>query len=228
MSVLNSTLEYKISHRKSKIEDIAAYLSILKYNIKILINLNVIVSIIFIILAPVIFSVKLLDSTSIASISEYYLSLLGVILIPYIANIEDLNNIKEVVYIRKTSQVKITISRIIIAVTFMTIMILGVLFYAKTQGSSFNLLEMVLGTWISAMFLGILGFTVANLIQNISALYLVCFSYYFLEYFTKGKYSKDLYLFSLTSGSFKSGKLVLLCIIFFMIIFNMIFIKKKS
>ena len=110
----------------------------------------------------------------------------------------------------------------------MTIMILSVLSYAKTQGSSFNFFEIAFGTCISAVFLGMLGFTVANLIQNISASYLVCFSYYFLEYFTKGKYTKDLYLFSLTSGSFKSGKLVLLCTIFIMIIFNMIFIKKRS
>lgn len=49
-----------------------------------------------------------------------------------------------------------------------------------------------------------------------------------MGYITKGKYTKELYLFSLTKGKFFKGKYELLFIIFFMIIVNLFIFKRKS
>lgn len=100
-------------------------------------------------------------------------------------------------------------------------MVISVMILAKVQGSTFNF-------WISSVFLGILGFTVVNFSDNISLAYLISFGYYFMEYVTKGKYTKELYLFSLTKGKFFKGKYELLFIIFFMIIVNLFIFKRKS
>ncbi|MFD3158098.1 hypothetical protein ACFIJ5_14685 [Haloimpatiens sp. FM7330] len=222
------------SIRKINFEEIdkASYtkacISILKYNFKIIVNLNVLVSIVFIVLAPLIFSLKLLDYNNVARIGEFYLSIIGIILIPYLSNIENRNNIKEVVYSRQVSNVKIVISRIISIMILMFFMILGVMAVAKVQGSSFQILEITFGTWISAAFLGVIGFTAANLSSNVPLGYLISFAYYLMEFMNHGKYTKDLYLFSLTNGSFENGKYLLLFITLVMLVFNLVIIKRKS
>lgn len=229
MNTLSNVKEDKIEYyNEIKSHSISAYMSTLKYNFKIILNLNFLAAIGFIILIPIIASLKLLDYRTVAKIGELYISIIGIILIPYLANIENKDNIKEVIYIRKKPYVKILLERIIIMMILIFLMILGLMVLAKIQGSSFNLWEITFGTWISAVFLGMLGFTIVNLIDNISSAYLVCFGYYFMEYVTKGRYTKELYLFSLIKGSFATGKYKLLLIIIALIIFNLFIVKKKS
>ena len=120
------------------------------------------------------------------------------------------------------------LSRIIMAMVFIFLMIISVMILAKIQGSTFDFLEITFGVWISAVFLGMLGFTIVNLSNNISLAYLISFGYYFMEYITKGKYTKEFYLFSLIKGNFVKGKYELLFIIFVMIIVNLFIFKRKN
>ncbi|WMJ79355.1 hypothetical protein RBU49_10685 [Clostridium sp. MB40-C1] len=229
MKESSNLMKYKIDYNAfSKKDSIGAFKNVLKYNLKIMFNLNFISALVFAMLIPVITSLKLLDYKAIASIGEGYLSIIGIILVPFLANIENKNNIKEVIYIKKTSYMKTVLSRIVIIMIFMLLIIMSVMMLARAEGSVFKFWEITCGTWISAAFLGMIGFTVANLIDNISAAYLISFGYYIVEYMSKGKYTKDLYLFSLTKGSFSKGKYILLFILFIMIIFNLIIIKRKS
>lgn len=197
-------------------------IKMIKYNLKIIMSFNIIIAAVFALLAPVIFSLKFLDFRAIANIAEFYLSITGIILIPCLANIEDRNNIKEVVFSRETSHALVTGIRLAAVMLLMFIIIMTVLISAKLQGSNFSIWYIGFGTWISAAFLGMLGFTVANLSSNISAAYLISFSYYVMEFFTSGKYTKDLYLFSLTKGYFQNGKYILLVFVILMIIFNLL------
>ncbi|MBU5591239.1 hypothetical protein KQI89_05645 [Clostridium sp. MSJ-4] len=227
MNTLNS-IDKVGYNNKSKLDLITAYLSILKYNFKLILNLNLLAAIGFIILILTVSSLKLLDYKTLAKIGEMYISIIGIILMPYLVNMENKHNIKEVIYSRKTSHAKTILRRIIMVMILMFLMIASVMVLAKIQGSSFEFWEITFGTWISATFLGMIGITIVNLIDNISAAYLISFSYYFMEYVTKGKYTKDLYLFSLTKGSFVRGKYLLLFIILIMVIFNLLIVKKKS
>lgn len=199
-----------------------AWVKMIKYNLKIILSFNILAAVVFALLTPVIFSLRLLDSMAISKIAELYLSITGIILIPYLASIEDRNNIKEVIYSRKASHALTTGIRLSAVMLLMFIIILTVMLLAKLQGSNFNLADIAFGTWISAAFLGMLGFTVANISGNISAAYLIAFSYYAMEFFTSGKYTKDLYLFSLTRGCFENGKYVLLTFVLIMVMLSLI------
>lgn len=210
----------------TKCKSISTCLNIFKYNIKILFSLNVIIAGVMILLTPVIFSLKLLDYMNIATVGELYLSIIGIILIPYMINIESKTNMVEIVYSKRTSQWKIILIRTFIMMIFMFLCILGIMCLAKVKGSSFNLWKVTLGIWISANFLGMIGFTVVNITNNLSMGYLVSFAYYFIEFFTKGKYTKKLYLFSLTRGGFEKGKYLILLITLIIFIVNLAFINK--
>lgn len=226
MSTSNKTTMEKTKYSSS--DTIAAYFSSIKYNIKLLFNLNSLAAILYVILVLMISSIRLLDYKALAVIGEQYFSIIGIILVPYLLTIEDKDNIKEVICCRKTAYANTIFLRIFIVMFSMLLIIFSIMIYAKLQGCSFKLWELTLGTWITAAFLGMIGFTVANLSHNISAAYLVSFGYYFIEYVTKGKYTKDLYLFSLTKGILSNGKLIILLITFTLMIVNLLIINKRS
>lgn len=191
-----------------------------------MVNLNLLAAIAYVLLAITIFSIKLLDYKALASVGEFYISIIGIILIPCISSFEQRDNIKEVIYSRKTSYTRTILIRIIITMIFIFCVIGAIMILAKIQGCSFNFWEITFGTWISAVFLGTIGFTVANFCNSTSAAYLVGFGYYFIEYLTKGKYTKNLYLFSLTNGNFSTGKYWLLAITLIILTVNLI-LKEK-
>lgn len=209
------------------IELIKSNLNIFKYNIKILLDLNIIISIIFAASAPLVFSFRFLDYIQTAKITEYYISIIGIILIPSIVNIENNDNIRETVCSKKTSHSKIIAFRIAFMMLIIFLIILCILLLARFYGSKFNICEIAIGTWISASFLGMIGLTIVSLTKNISSGYMVSFIYYAFEFFTSGKYTHGLYLFSLTSGSFQYGKYILLFFVFIMVTFNLSLVYKN-
>jgi hypothetical protein len=111
------------------------------------------------------------------------------------------------------------------ALTF--VLIISVMTYAKFNDGQFFIWNLAGGVWTSAVFLGLIGLTAANLTGNITAGYLLSFAYYGFEMFTKGKYTKGVYLFSLSNNSFHE-KYILLLIIIFLCAFNIVYVLKKS
>lgn len=105
----------------------------IKYNLKIILSFNILAAVVFALLTPVIFSLRLLDSMAISKIAELYLSITGIILIPYLASIEDRNNIKEVIYSRKASHALTTGIRLSAVMLLMFIIILAVMLLAKLR-----------------------------------------------------------------------------------------------
>lgn len=96
------------------------------------------------------------------------------------------------------------------------------------NGGNFKAIELIAGTCITIFFLGMLGITASNIFENEMLGYMIAFMYYFFERFNAGKYTKDLYLFSLVQGSFTYGKWCILLISLALLAVNLIILKRKS
>lgn len=200
---------------------------LIHYNSRIALGHGLLAAVVFVAAMPVIFSIKILEYKEVVIIGELYLSILGIILFPGLAEIEDRDNIKEVVYTRKTPHYYIFIIRLLL-VSFVIISLLAVMaLVIKLNGGIFPFHKVVLGTFITSVFLGLIGLTISCISKNIASGYLVAFAYYLFEFVTRGKYTEDFYLFSLLKNSI-SEKYMLLTLIAAMLTINIVYVWKKS
>lgn len=200
---------------------------IVQYNVKITCNLNFAAAFILTLITPTFFSLRMLSLNDMAVIGEYYLSITGIILFSHIGDIEKRDKTEETVYWRKTPHILIFITRILMMMFLIFVLIFSITVYAKFNNGEFSIWTLTGGVWISAVFLGLIGLTTANLTGDITSGYLISFAYYGFELFTKGKYTGNMYLFSLTNSSFHE-KNVLFIIIIFMFAANIIYMYRKS
>lgn len=202
-------------------------IKIVHYNMKIICNLNFIAAFVLAIITPVFFSLRMLSFSDMAVVGEYYLSIMGIILFSCIGDIEKRDKTEEIVYWRKTSHILIFAVRILMMMIFVLALILSITYLAKINSGEFPLWSMTGGIWISAVYLGMVGLTTANMAGDITSGYLIAFAYYGFELFTKGKYTMGIYLYSMTNNCFQE-KYKLLLIIVILCIFNIIVVSKKS
>lgn len=180
------------------------------YNIRLLPKMNIVMCALAICAIQIFFSLKMVDFKVMAQIGELFVSLLGIILIPGLAFIEENPGIKETVYVKAVSPVVPSVIRLLYSVVVLlsgAVIFVGI---AVIQGSVFDELSITLGVFISALILGALGYIVGCFTGNIALSYLIPFSYYGFEFVSKGKYTKDFYLFSLQRGYLAGEKWVLL------------------
>lgn len=201
-------------------------MAFVKYNLKLFFNLNVVTAFVLILLAPVLFSFELIVKEDMAKVGELYLSLIGIVLFPFLPIMEERAGCQEVVYVKKLNHRWIYSLRVFMIMVLSFLFILSVMLFAKFQGGDFPFWSMVFGVWISALFFGMLGLTVANLTRNLTAAYLIPFAYFSFEFMTKGKYTKDFFVLSLLKDSFTEKYWILLLVVI-MVIFNLI-IKEPS
>lgn len=189
--------------------------------------MNILVSFVLVAISPLIFSLVRLEYTDIATIGELYLSIIGIVLLPNLLTIEESDNIKEVIYIRKTPHITVTILRLVMMIMFMFILISSMILLVKIQHGSFPFWEISIGTFTSALYFGIIGLTVVNITKSLPSGYLTSFAYYAFEFSTKGKYTKDFFVFSLLNKSFiEKGNLSI--IIICLLIINLMITYKRS
>ncbi|WP_425446491.1 hypothetical protein [Dethiothermospora halolimnae] len=198
-----------------------------RYNIKILCNLNILAAFIIILLTPALFSLKRLSYGEISRIGEMYLPILGVILLTYIGRIEEENNVEQLIYIREVSNLFIFVIRLVLIMTLIFMMILGIILIARLQGGIFSIWKVTFGIFISSVYFGMIGLTVANITEKLSAGYLVSFSYFAFEFFTLGKYTKEFFVLSLIKGNFSNKYNILILILMFLIL-NFVMINRKG
>jgi hypothetical protein len=178
-------------------------------------------------MTPVFFDLRMAAYQEIAQVGEMYLSIIGIVLLTYLGGIEEGYNVKELVYVRSTPfvlQFLIKLGLVVLTIFFLQ---LSIFVTCVLQGGKFDIAQISLGTWITSLFLGMLGLTVSNIINDVKSGYLIAFSYYIFEFFTKGKYTNGIYLFSLLNGSF-GEKYYLLALIILFIIINCLIIWKRS
>ncbi len=179
------------------------------YSIRIFFNLNILIGVVYILLSHAFFSFKLLDSRDIALIGERYLCLGGLIILPGLYEAEYLRGIRDTIKSKAFSFNKSIIIRLIFLIILLYIMVMCVTVPALLQSSSFDFLKMTTGFFITSLFLGSIGLFVSKLTRSLPTGYLLGFSYYLFEMVTKGKYTKELFLFSLIKGEFTIGKILL-------------------
>ena len=197
------------------------------YNLKLIPKASLFISILMVFGIQAIFSLKMADFSMMAKIGEFIVSILGIILIPAVAFVDENLDIKEVIYSKAVSPVVPSVIRLVFIIMIMFLEVLTFAKIAVLQGSRFDEFSIVTGVFISAVFLGASGYMIGILSKNIALSYLVSFGYYGFEFTTKGKYTKDLYLFSLQKGYFMVEKwfLLLIAVLFFVI--SLIYIGNK-
>lgn len=197
----------------------------IRYNIKILFGLNTIAALGLALVTPLFYSMTLISEKEMAMMGELYLSIIGIILFTYLADLEGKYSATEVVYSKSHPYGYTFIQRFLLMTILTLLIVLVITLIAKLRGGSFNVYEYTFGITITALFLGSLGLTVANLSNEASG-YLVSFGYFMFEWFTRGKYTKSFYLNSLLNSSFDE-KYKILGIVILLIIINIIVINKK-
>lgn len=173
------------------------YLSITKYNARLLLNLNTAAAVLLMALTPFIFSFAFLGYQEVAKLSELYFSITGILLFATLSSIENQEQAKELVHVRSLPQWVIQGIRILLMLLLGAAMTLMILVYAKLKGANFPLWELASGAAITVLYLGSITYTAVNLTNQVSTGYIISFAYYLMEYSTKGKYTGELYLFSL-------------------------------
>lgn len=200
---------------------------LIMYNIKILFGANYFVALGLLLVIFSAFNLKYLPYGEVANIGEHFFAFWGIILLTYVIAVEQNYNISESIYLQKISFWKIYLLRLLINTVIIFGLIFVVLMVAKFQQCDFVFLEMLIGTWMTAMYLGIIGVTVNTISGQHILGYLVAITYYFIELYYEGKILEKLYIFSLTQNSFDQ-KYILLLISVFLILINLrwIYIKR--
>ncbi|GAA0182311.1 hypothetical protein SH2C18_47120 [Clostridium sediminicola] len=202
-------------------------MKIVKYNIEVLFGVNIIIAVLYGCLIPLAFSFKNINYVEIIKISELYVPLIGIILLSYITSIEKTNIIEELSFVKKISSNFIFLIRFFINTVFIILILVLLFLYAKYQGAAFTFSKVFIGSLVTAIYLGLVALTMYNLTKNLAVGYMISFGYYFFEFSTKGKYTKELYLFSLLKDSFTEKIYLSVCIVILFLI-NLIIIKYKS
>lgn len=181
-----------------------------RHNFKIIAGYNLVAAAGLLVLIPLLFSFRYIDYKGMAYVGEYFLSISGILLITHIGNIEEGYGIEDVVYSKVTPHVFTFITRLVISfwLTFAAVGIVAVA--ARMSGGMFPVWKIWAGVFITSLFLGIVGMTVATIVKNLVSGYLAAFGYFLFELFTGGKYTGEFYLLSLLKDSFVAKYRILL------------------
>ena len=164
-----------------------------------------------------------LSQNTLAFIGEQLLSPIGIAMFVRTALIEHEHGIDEMIYSKTYPYWKIILYRIII-VSIQLFLVLAIVFIPlKLIGIDFQIINILFGSYVTAFYLGVIGMTLGYITKEISVGALIPFLYYFFEMFSKGRFTKSLYLFGMIEGNYISKiKLfaiaIILILLFFMII----------
>lgn len=197
--------------------------------LKLALLFGIILSIVFILVAPALLGIKYLDETATALVLEKYVAIIGVILITPLFFPEHDKSIAEVVESKYISPHAIILSRLILSLVVLFALIAIIAMVMRFEKCEFPILKYIWGTFISALALGSIGFFGAGISNNIIVGYFLAICYYLLNT-SLGKKLGEFYLFSMSKGSFEekyyllAAALLLIAITF---IVNQIRYKKR-
>lgn len=151
-------------------------------------------------LTPVIFGISSLNERESALPLEMLLSLTGTVLLTPIFLPEQNENIRDLIRSKKTDHLAVCFIRLLYSLIFLAF-IFAVFTLVMYNSESEVTLRHFIGGLASAMFLGALGFFFAGICKNSIIGYMVSMIYYISNFAMKDEL-KNLYLFSLSAGSF--------------------------
>ncbi len=145
-----------------------------------------------------------LSESTLAFIGEQLLSPVGIILFVRVALIEQEHRIDEMVYSRVYPHWKTILYRIIIISTQLFLILAIAFMPMKLFGIDFDITSILLGSFVTSFYLGVISMTLGYITKEISVGALIPFLYYFFEMFSKGRFTKGFYLFGLLEGNYMS------------------------
>lgn len=177
-------------------------LEIGKVNLKHNLFWHLIITFVFCLLAPLLMGFEGLDEARVAQVLEFYVVLVGIILLIPIFLPDQDKDIKDLIMSKYTSMVKIHLIRLAEALIFMTVTIAVFIIILYSNNPVFPPMTFFLGAMADAVFLGGLGILAYSIFDNIALAYMLPVIYYAMNY-SGNKYLQKFYLFSMVQGSFE-------------------------
>lgn len=174
-------------------------------------------------LAPVVFETSVLDGKLAAQPLEMLLSLAGVLLLTPIFLPEQDENIRDLIRSKRTDYLAVCALRVAYSTVALALLIGGFTLFMRSCESAVGW-QHFFGAFVSAFFLGVLGFAGAGVAGNVTVGYMVAMIYYIANFTLKNKLG-DFYLFSMSAGD-GGGKEFLLAVSLLLV--AMVFEWKKA
>lgn len=200
---------------------------ILKSNFRLSIRNNLSIAILYLLIIPVLRSIENLNEIYSAECLEQSVILIGILLIVPLHAAEHEAVIRDVVFTRKIPQWMVLLIRMITAIV-MLVFLTGI--FAEimiVKNCTFPYMSYVVGTVISELALGSVGFFAAVLSNSVIAGYLVSIGYFLFNYLGNISDTNIFCLFSMRTGDFIT-KVWLFGISVLMITNTLIYVKKKK
>lgn len=177
-----------------------AIIKILSVNLRHNFMPHLFIALLIAFLTPVLFGIASLDAREAAQPLERLLSLAGPVLLTPVFLPEQNENIRDLIRSKRTDYLAVCVVRLIYSIFFLAA-IMGIFTYIMQCCESAVTVRHFVGGFASALFLGSLGFFFAGISQNTIGGYMVSMMYYIFNFGIKNEL-KNLYLFSMSAGSF--------------------------
>lgn len=195
------------------------FFGVAKINLKHNLLPHLIISLGLCFVAPFVLGVKNLDQYQTAKVLECYFVFLGIVLLTPLFLPDQDESIRDLIRSKKTPLIFIQMIRILVAISIMTIIIMGFLMFLKRGNCEFDYWQYFFGTLATCLFLGGTGVLAFGLIDHIAVAYMIPILYYVSNYGGSSKHLGKFYLFSMTKGEQIETKLYLLVGGILMIVF---------
>lgn len=193
------------------------YLKLTKVTVRHHLLPYILVSILYVLFAPVLMGMRNLDASQVAKIVEIYLSLLGVILLIPVFSPDMNPDIRELVRSKKQSMLSQHLLRLMVG--YGVLLLLGVFFLLclKQGKCMFDMSRMFYSFLANATFLGGMGMFLFGLVDQIVFAYMLPLVYYVVNFGMGTKQLGNFYLFSMQAGSLAEKNYLLTAGILFLV-----------
>ena len=161
---------------------------------------HLLLAMVIVFLTPVVFGISSLDAREAAAPLEMLLSLTGTILLTPIFLPEQNENIRDLIRSKRIDYPAVCFIRLMYSLFFLAVIFAAFTLIMSGSESDITVRHFV-GGFASALFLGALGFFVAGISKNAVIGYMVSMIYYISNFAMKDEL-KNMYLFSMSAGSF--------------------------
>ncbi len=173
-----------------------------KVNLKYHLSRHLLIAAAFLVMSPLLISVRNLEPAQTAQSLEMYAALIGIILLVPIFLPDQDKNIRDLTAAKYTPPLKVQMVRLAESFIFLVLLLGAFTLYLKTGGCEFPVLEMYAGVLSEALFLGGLGIAAYGLSDNVIIGYMIPIVYYAVN-FSGDKYLKNFYLFSMMQDRYE-------------------------
>ncbi|WNS46218.1 hypothetical protein [Paenibacillus sp. MMS20-IR301] len=179
-----------------------------RYNLKLTANYSWLLAAALAVVVPFFMEPALMERTHAAKLGELLISFLGLIVYPHLGLLES-GGTGEVLYAKRIRPLPVFLFRWLLTTLYLFTVIALLFAWLHLRGAEFALWPMIGGVVITAAAFGTAGLTAAVLTGNVSAGYIAGFTWYLLDYSTKGKLTGHFYLFGLLKEEWDNDKWLL-------------------